>query len=473
MFHKASGKLFFVVVTVMFFVLSVQNTWGFLNKTMPSASPIFLGSMMIVFEAGFLGWLAMLMHGAENVYRVAISFIMLLITGLGVFTGAYYEMSGLMNTGIGYKVDPGVLAWVPFSVLMAYIATGVALVLYMIASPEFAHRMQHMNQTGQAPAMPFQLIPTNTVMLSQTHTTTGTLPQIPGPAANVAALPAGGQSSASQSAVPASSGTQPVAAPASQPVQASSSAASQPTLRGALAGALGKAASLVGGANQPAPATSPTQSQGVVESTAEPSDANQTGVQGGQQASAQRPTAEDLADALGNLERRLLDAFMHRPAAEQEAVLQYAAQHSLADLVAYLKKQYPKAAAIITAKRLQHVMRVWQALMAEAAAAEQARQAAQAAQAQSQAAQASRPRAARRQSANGTGTTTRKASTSKAASGSGGKQEILEALDAMSPGLSDAELAKKAQCSISTVIRWRAKQAQAAQAAQPVAVAQP
>src|SRR5258708_4431374 len=106
----------------MFFLLSIQNTWGFLNKTLPGADPKFLICMMIVFEGGFLGWLSMLMGGAENVWRVAISFVMLCVTGTGVFLGAYYEIGAMMHSGLGYKVDPGVLAFIPTSVLIAYMA---------------------------------------------------------------------------------------------------------------------------------------------------------------------------------------------------------------------------------------------------------------------------------------------------------------------------------------------------------------
>ncbi len=171
MFHKASGKVFFYVVTLMFFVLSVQNTWAFLAKTLPGADPKFLVCMMIVFEGGFLGWLAMLMGGAENVWRVGIAFIMLLVTGAGVFTGAYFEIGGMMHTGIGYKVDPAILAWVPTSVLIAYISTGMACVLYMLASPEFFYRMSHMNATGQAPAIGshIEMLPPRHVELAQHH----------------------------------------------------------------------------------------------------------------------------------------------------------------------------------------------------------------------------------------------------------------------------------------------------------------
>jgi len=159
MFHKATGKLFFFVVTLMFLALSFQNTWAFLNRTLPDATGAFLICMMIIFEGGFLGWLAMLMAGAENVWRVLISFVMLLITGTGVFVGAYYEIGGMMHKGLGYKIDPGVLTFVPTSVLLAYMATGIAVVLYLLASPEFFHRMRHMNTTGTAPALHYSLSP--------------------------------------------------------------------------------------------------------------------------------------------------------------------------------------------------------------------------------------------------------------------------------------------------------------------------
>src|SRR6476646_6580777 len=94
MFHRFAGKTFFYIVALLFMVLSVQNTWQFLVAILPDATPFFIGCMMIVFEAGFMGWLALLMYGADNIPRVIVSALMLLITGIGVFAGAYYELDG-------------------------------------------------------------------------------------------------------------------------------------------------------------------------------------------------------------------------------------------------------------------------------------------------------------------------------------------------------------------------------------------
>lgn len=151
MFHRATGATFFFIVSIMFFLLSLQNTWAFLNRVLPDADQVFIVCMMVIFEGGFVGWLAMLMGGAQNVWRMLIAFVMMLITGTGVFIGAWYEIGGMMHKGIGYKIDPTILSNVPTAVIFAYIATGIAIVLYMLASPEFFARVSHMNQHGTAP----------------------------------------------------------------------------------------------------------------------------------------------------------------------------------------------------------------------------------------------------------------------------------------------------------------------------------
>lgn len=151
MFHRFGGKAFIYVITLLFLGVSVQNTWQFLVTILPDATPVFIGGMMIVFEGGFLGWLALLMHGTENIPRTIIAAIMLLVTGIGVGTAAYFELDGLMHKSIAVKIDPGFLANVPSIVNGVYLATGIAIVLYALASPGFAHRMRHMNDHGTPP----------------------------------------------------------------------------------------------------------------------------------------------------------------------------------------------------------------------------------------------------------------------------------------------------------------------------------
>lgn len=151
MFHRFGGKAFFFVLALLFLGLSIQNTWQFLATILPDATTLFIGCMMIVFEGGFLGWLALLMHGSENIPRTIIAAIMLIITGTGVGTGAYYELDGQMHQSIAVKIDPAFLSHVPDIVNGVYLATFAAIVLYILANPTFFARMRHMNQHGSAP----------------------------------------------------------------------------------------------------------------------------------------------------------------------------------------------------------------------------------------------------------------------------------------------------------------------------------
>jgi hypothetical protein len=404
MFHKAGGKIFFYVVTLMFFILSIQNTWAFLNKTMPDASPTFLVCMMIVFEGGFLGWLAMLMHGAENVYRVGISFVMLLITGTGVFVGAYFEIGGMMHAGIGYKVDPNVLAWVPFSVLLAYMATGAACVLYMLASPEFFHRMSHMNATGQAPAQ-FQMIPTGQPF-------NFSISQAPD--------------------------TEPLALPAPQGAQTAPLAPAKPSVFRRAAGAVGD---WFNGAKKDAQTVAAGNSQQPVNAAPEPSNGVQQPAQNGAQPAPQNGGSASL----GMIEQAMLDAFMQAPADQQQALQDYAAQHTPAELTAYLQQQYPSYARYFTEARVGNVMAAWRAAQP---------------QPQMQNSAPKRAASARRKPAS---TGTRKSASSANSQRRASMQTILPLLDQANPGLSDADLAKLAGCSPSTVNRWRASLAKTAQ----------
>lgn len=153
MFHRFTGKTFFYIVSLLFMALSIQNTWQFLVTILPDATEFFVACMMVVFEAGFMGWLALLMYGADNVPRVIVSALMLLVTGIGVFTGAYYEFDEGMHKSIAVKIDPALLTNVPTIVKGVYIATGVAILCYILASPAFFARMKHMNTHGTAPVM--------------------------------------------------------------------------------------------------------------------------------------------------------------------------------------------------------------------------------------------------------------------------------------------------------------------------------
>lgn len=158
MFHRFGGKAFFFVLALLFFILSVQNTWQFLTTVLPDATMFFILCMMIVFEGGFLGWLVLLMHGTENIPRTIIAGVMLCITGSGVVAGAYYELDGQMYKSIAVKIDPGFLVNVPNIVNGVYIATFIAIVLYIIANPHFFARMRHMNEHGTAPSQ-LRLLP--------------------------------------------------------------------------------------------------------------------------------------------------------------------------------------------------------------------------------------------------------------------------------------------------------------------------
>ena len=77
MFHKFSGKVFFYILATFFFVVSVQNTWAFLNTALPDSTPFFLAGLMFCYEGGTLGWLALLMHGTENIARTPCLFFTL------------------------------------------------------------------------------------------------------------------------------------------------------------------------------------------------------------------------------------------------------------------------------------------------------------------------------------------------------------------------------------------------------------
>ena len=180
MFHRFGGKAFFFVLALLFLGLSVQNTWQFLVTVLPDATPFFIGCMMIVFEGGLLGWLALLMHGSENIPRTIIAALMLVVTGAGVATGAYFELDGQMHKSIAVKIDPGFLANVPNIVNGVYLATFVAIVLYILANPQFHARMKHMNTHGNAPTN------MKLISLAQTQVT----PEIADPQTKAIAAPA-------------------------------------------------------------------------------------------------------------------------------------------------------------------------------------------------------------------------------------------------------------------------------------------
>jgi hypothetical protein len=171
MFHRWGGKAFIYIITLLFLGVSVQNTWQFLVTILPDATPVFLGCMMIVFEGGFLGWLALFMHGTENIPRTVIAGIMLVVTGIGVGTAAYYELDGLMHKSIAVKIDPGFLANVPNIVNVVYLATGVAVVAYALAAPSFGDRMRHLNTHGTPPVRIRQEVTGTLVQLPQTAST--------------------------------------------------------------------------------------------------------------------------------------------------------------------------------------------------------------------------------------------------------------------------------------------------------------
>lgn len=152
MFHRFSGKTFIFVIGIVFALLSLQNTWDFLTKSLPGAQPQFLFCMMIVFEGGVFGWLALLTHGAGNVPRVVISAIMLTICAAAVGIAAFFMLGNMLGAGLGYKIPPAVLQWVPTITIGAYLATGAALILWLLANPEFHARMSHINTHGTAPA---------------------------------------------------------------------------------------------------------------------------------------------------------------------------------------------------------------------------------------------------------------------------------------------------------------------------------
>ena len=187
-------------------------------------------------------------------------------------------------------------------------------------------------------------------------------------------------------------------------------------------------------------------SQPPVTVTVEPPDDVQAPVQNGPQVQAQPAPAAasqpDPAAGLGIFEHKMLEAFMNADAPTQAALQEYAAQHSLAELVAYLQTQYPSYAGVFNEARVRTVMAAWQAM-----------QAAQAPQAQMQNSAPKRAPGARRKPASGS----KPASKSSASTKRGSNwQVILPLLDQANPGLTDADLAKVAGCSPSTVNRWRA-----------------
>lgn len=150
MFHRSVGKIMFPILVVVFLLLSIQNTWAFLQDAMPGDTLLYKALAMVVFEGGFIGWLSLTMHGAENVLRTILSGLMTLITGAGVFTAATFEIGRQMQ-GIGFQLSPQFMLWIPVIVLGSFIATGASCALYLLASPEFFARMSFMNATGQEP----------------------------------------------------------------------------------------------------------------------------------------------------------------------------------------------------------------------------------------------------------------------------------------------------------------------------------
>src|SRR5258708_1564934 len=146
MFHKFTGQIFFWLLATFFFLVSVQNTWAFLNTALPDSTPFFLGGLMFVYEGGVLGWLALLMHGTENIPRTIIAGLMLVVSVIGVATGAYFELGSQMHKGIAARIDPGFLANVPDIVIFTYLSMLVAFLLYLLASPHFAARLRTLDK---------------------------------------------------------------------------------------------------------------------------------------------------------------------------------------------------------------------------------------------------------------------------------------------------------------------------------------
>jgi hypothetical protein len=370
--------------------------------------------MMAIFEGGFFMWLALLQHGAENVWRVFISVVMLLVTGAGVGVGAYYELSGMMHKGIAAPIDPDVLAFIPSMVIIAYLATFAAIMLYILANPEFFHRMSHINRTGQAPEQQAIFPVTNF-----------------NPFADVTpALPAGNGR---------------LALPQPRQNQTMSAALGQP---GLLQRAGAKLASLFQGSRQDANSNVVQASQPSVNVTEEQAEDMQEAEHDNQQSDHQEEQQTAPPARLGLIERKMLEFLQSADPSVQDQLEQYAATHTLAELVAFLKESYPKYAGFFSERSVEQVIEVFRASRQPQPAEEVEKVPAAEMQNSAPARQAS----ARRKPS--TKTAAKAGATSSSRRG-GNWQVILPLLDEKHPGKTDAELAKIAGCSQSTVSRWR------------------
>lgn len=396
-FHRAIGKITFPLIAIAFMAISVQTTWQFLSEALPHENLLYRILGLAVFELGAFCWFSLLTAGAENVLRTLIALVMTCICVGGVATAAIFEL-GKQMSDIGFKEDPSFMAWVPVCVLAGFVSTGIATLLYMAASPHFAHRISHMNATGQEPP-----IGSHIEMLPYTRVSSApALTAQPQPRA----LPAPKQQAANQ-------------APRAQGDGLLNRVGNwfARTFNGVQNGA-------------PQPANEQADNEGE-------EDANEP-VEQPDGAQQKRQGSE-----LGMIEQRMLDAFLNASPTEQDALLQMARTKSTAEVTAHLQSQYPSYAGFINESRVRNVMGAYLEQVKEA-------------QPQMQNSAPPRPASARTKP---TGTTKSKVAARRSADD---LARLLAMIDQAQPGLSAAQLARMANCDESTVRRYRASKKQPA-----------
>ena len=150
MFNRAFARIGITVLVMFTLIVSLTNTWKFINEFLPP-DPFWLRlSGYVFFEGGVIVWSHLLKHTTENVHRTIIAFLMTIVSLVSVLTATGYEVGKDVHS-LGFTLPPIVLAWVPLCVLLVIGSQIITVLLYYFSDPEFFARLSHLNTHGTTP----------------------------------------------------------------------------------------------------------------------------------------------------------------------------------------------------------------------------------------------------------------------------------------------------------------------------------
>jgi hypothetical protein len=152
MFNRAFARIGITVLVMFTLIMSLTNTWKFINEFLPP-DPFWLRlSGYVFFESGVIVWSHLLKHTTESVHRTIIAFLMTIVSLVSVLTATGYEVGKDIHS-LGFTLPPIVLWWVPICVLLAMGLQMVTVLLYYFSDPQFFARLSHLNTHATTPQM--------------------------------------------------------------------------------------------------------------------------------------------------------------------------------------------------------------------------------------------------------------------------------------------------------------------------------